>query len=337
VQVTVTFSADEVGYHTATITSESNAWDPQEINFRIVGEVAPVFRIEHLIPDINMEEDEAEILIADLDTVFISSSREIVYQILSAPGMTPRIERNGSFYIRPRTNFFGVSDVVVAVNSQDSTLTDTFSVYVSPLPDPPDPFDLIAPIDSSVIHPTESDSLFIWQSSIDPDGDTLLYDLAITNVENHNSITFSDLSDTTFSTLWVSEVMDIEVGGLFAWYVTARDSSHERQSQSVFTNRLAPAGVNDLVTIPESINFAEVYPNPFNSTLIVDVNLKQTDEIIVQVFDLSGRSVGEIYRGISHQGKNMFHWTPENLSAGIYFIRLSLSGGKFDLPVLYLK
>ena len=59
VQVTVTFSADEVGYHTATITSESNAWDPQELSFRIVGEVAPVFRIIHPIPDISMDVDEA--------------------------------------------------------------------------------------------------------------------------------------------------------------------------------------------------------------------------------------------------------------------------------------
>ena len=69
----------------------------------------------------------------------------------------------------------------------------------------------------------------------------------------------------------------------------------------------------------------------------MEVNLKLTDEIVLQVFDINGRSVGEIYRGVSHQGGNMFHWTPENLSTGIYFMRLLLSGETFELPVQYLK
>ena len=307
------------------------------MNFRIVGEVAPVFRIAHSMPDIDMDEDEEELLVADLDTVFLSSSREIDYQVLSAPGITSRIERNGSFYIRPRADFFGVSDVIVAANSQDSTIADTFSVYVSPLPDPPGSFDLIAPSDSAVIHPTESDSFFIWQASSDPDGDTLLYDLTITNVENHNSITFSDLIDTTFSTLWVSEVIDIEAGGLFTWYVTARDSSHERQSWSVFTNRLAPAGIDDLVTVPESIDFAEVYPNPFNAVLTIHVQLKHNSPLTIQVFDLKGRLISEVYNGNCRIGSHVYNWDAKSVASGKYMVKVESSEQQAVFPVVLSK
>ncbi|MCF7811364.1 T9SS type A sorting domain-containing protein [bacterium] len=336
-QVTVTFTAEEVGYHTATITSVSNAWDPQELAFRIVCDVASIFRLECPMPNIYMDEDDAEFLVADLDTVFLSSSRGVNYQVVAANGMNPRIERDGSFYISPRLNFFGTSDVIISASFQDSTLTDTFSVFVNPLPDPPATFDLIAPSDSAVIHPTEFDSLFIWQASSDPDGEIVYYDLTITNVENQTSITFSDLRDTTYSTLMLSEVMDVEAGGFFNWYVTARDSSHEVQSWSVFTNRLAPLGVDDYVNIPVTAKFAEAYPNPFNSSLNVRVNLKLKSDLAIRIFDMRGRMVSEIFNDMCNDGISSFSWNALTVPSGSYIVSIHSSDRYEVIPVTLSK
>ena len=67
--VRFTFTADEVGPNSTTITSISNAWDPRELYFRIIASVDPVFRMGTPIPDMEIDEDAAETLVADLDSV----------------------------------------------------------------------------------------------------------------------------------------------------------------------------------------------------------------------------------------------------------------------------
>ena len=336
-QVTITFTAEEVGYHTTTITSVSNAWDPQELNFRIVGEVAAVFRLTCLLPDMDMDEDDEERIIADLDTIFISSSRSVEYRVAAAPGMVSRIERNGEFYLRPRSNWNGVSEVIVAASIPDSTIADTFQVFVAPLPDRPGSFDLILPSDSAVIHPTEFDTLFVWQASIDPDGDTLSYDLTITSENGENEVTFGDLYDTTLTTSVLGEVMDMEVGGLFTWHVVARDSSHERRSLSIFTNYLAPAGVEDRISAPASVNLVEIYPNPFNNLLLIKIYLNLLTPLHIQIYDLEGRLVSSVYDGVKQPGNHIFAWEPVSTASGRYLVSVETGEQMHVYPVIFSK
>jgi len=330
--ITVTFTADQVGYHTAIITSESNAWDPRELNFRIVGEVAAVFRRDVELPNLNVDEDCNEFYIADLDSVFISSQRGVVYEVPVAPGLVPRIERNGEFFLRPRRNWNGISDVIITASIEDTTIADTFSVTVNPQPDPPGQFGLLLPENGATIHPTESDSLFIWQKSHDPDGDSVFYSFSIRT--GGFPVRWDDLADTSISTAILSDILSMEIGGEFTWTVKVSDGEYEVDAISEFTNILAPASINNSENTPQSHSLARVFPNPFNNSLNIQVNLEKREQLRLSVYDLKGRLIAVLNDGFARRGENTFIWVPMDAASGKYLIQVEMKGCRNIYPVV---
>jgi serine protease AprX len=75
-----------------------------------------------------------------------------------------------------------------------------------------------------------------------------------------------------------------------------------------------------------------IYPNPASGYFIIDVSqLKGTQPInsaIIEILDLTGQSVGTVSKEISHSDK-IYVDLSENLSAGVYFIKLNLNGKIF--------
>lgn len=335
-QITVTFTAEQIGQNTAEIISISSAWDPEELIFRISAVVSPVFRLGSRLRDIEIDEDSEECIIADLDTIFISSYQGNVYEVPVAPGLVPRIARNGEFFLRPRSNFFGITEVVVTASVEDSTLADTFQVTVNPLPDPPGPFDLISPSDGDTIHPTEGDTLFIWQMSHDPDLDTLLYEVAIVPEELGIRVTWEDIPDTFLTTSVLGEVMDLDAGGRFTWTVKARDREYERNAWSTFTNYLAPASVGEDDCVPRSHGLISIYPNPFNNSLSINIHFEHSDQLRISVYDTRGRLVSVIEDVFVQPGDQSFSWTPATASSGRYMIRID-TGDRMEVRSVVLS
>ncbi|MCF7811363.1 hypothetical protein K9N50_10300 [bacterium] len=100
---------------------------------------------------------------------------------------------------------------------------------------------------------------------------------------------------------------------------------------------LPTENVTNIVDQPISFDVITGFPNPFNSTIELRVNLDRNDEITLQAFDINGRSISNIYDGFSIKGRNIYYWTPDNISAGSYIIRLTTSNVVFELSVQYLK
>ncbi len=327
-QVTITIDGEEVGYQVATITSESNAWDPRELYFRVAAEVSHVFRLGSPIPDLEMNEDDEEMLVADLDTVFICSFRGgVEYGFPSVAGLVPRIARNGEFFLRPRADWNGISEVILAAAVEDTNfadLADTFRVTVNPTPDAPLPFDLLLPADGEMIHPTESDSLFVWQRSTDVDGDTVRYSLIITP-DGGDAVTWEDLVDTTLSTMVLGDVLDLNAGGYFSWTVSASDGALERDAWSTFSNYLVPAGIADEEVTADNFRLVRLYPNPFNSSLSIDIQLDRAGYLGISIYDLEGRLISILHDGLTRAGGHCFSWTPSDISSGRYLIRVETS------------
>ncbi|MBL0061439.1 MAG: T9SS type A sorting domain-containing protein [bacterium] len=74
-------------------------------------------------------------------------------------------------------------------------------------------------------------------------------------------------------------------------------------------------------TSPEFFALA-VYPNPFNSTLSISLDVPLHQEVTLSLYDLLGREVDVIYRGrLSSQ--TISYVAPAGLSSGVYFLRAS--------------
>lgn len=330
-----TFTADEVGPNSTTITSISNAWDPRELYFRIIASVDPVFRMGTPIPDLEIDEDAAETLVADLDSVFICSDSP-EYELLEAIGLTARIERNGEFYLGSRPHWFGDTRVILNAGVEDSVLTDTFLVTVNGTPDAPRPFDLLNPRDGDTLRWDSEDSVFTWQSSTDPDRDDVRYDLTLWAEEEDEYVWF-DLIDTTLTYRILDELLDIEIGGAFSWTVAATDGFHYTAAWSIFHNYVVSTGIVDSPQKPVEFRLMEVFPNPFNGSIEIIVNLDPATEIDLSVWDTEGRYIKTIYSGCLSGRTNNLSWKPENLPSGAYIMKLNYPSGKLVKTVQYLK
>jgi hypothetical protein len=77
-------------------------------------------------------------------------------------------------------------------------------------------------------------------------------------------------------------------------------------------------GTNEIVD--ESIS--RVYPNPVSGLAYVDINLRESSEVNLQVIDLMGKTVSNQYLGTLY-GNNKMTYDVSNLDAGMYLFRVT--------------
>jgi len=79
---------------------------------------------------------------------------------------------------------------------------------------------------------------------------------------------------------------------------------------------------------PASVTLFPAYPNPFNSGTYIRFDLSYTSEIEVKIFDITGRFVQTLTRGIYTSGEYQLYWNGLNsigghIASGCYVIKLS--------------
>jgi hypothetical protein len=79
---------------------------------------------------------------------------------------------------------------------------------------------------------------------------------------------------------------------------------------------------------PSAFSISSVYPNPFNAQSVISFEISRTTVISLDVFDLSGRLVENIFNRSMDPGSFSIAWDGAGYSSGIYFFRLS--GGGFS-------
>jgi len=73
----------------------------------------------------------------------------------------------------------------------------------------------------------------------------------------------------------------------------------------------------------------KIYPNPItNNDLIIDFDLEQKSNIEIDIFDVIGNKILNLYKGPGSTGKNSINsHLPFSLNQGIYLIRLKTAQG----------
>ena len=83
----------------------------------------------------------------------------------------------------------------------------------------------------------------------------------------------------------------------------------------------------------------KIYPNPFNSILIVEFTLKEYDDVSLDIIDLNGKHIDRIFSGTKPSGIYQYTWDANYFSSGIYFIQLSSTNMNIiqTKKIIYLK
>jgi hypothetical protein len=80
-----------------------------------------------------------------------------------------------------------------------------------------------------------------------------------------------------------------------------------------------------------------VFPNPISTSARIYYSLPFHSEVIIQVFDLMGREVGNIQSGWQDAGLHDVEWNTKGLSSGSYILRISAAGESSARVVAIVK
>lgn len=79
--------------------------------------------------------------------------------------------------------------------------------------------------------------------------------------------------------------------------------------------------INNL-EMPTTYRLAQNYPNPFNPTTTIKFSLPISGKVILEVFDISGKSVNTLIDSEMNSGEHSVELNAAGLSSGIYFYRI---------------
>ena len=77
--------------------------------------------------------------------------------------------------------------------------------------------------------------------------------------------------------------------------------------------------INHIATIPEIFEIS-VYPNPFNPETTISIQHDSAGFIQIQIFDISGQLIDNIYSGFAHPGNQIYKWKADKFPTGLYFL-----------------
>ena len=99
-----------------------------------------------------------------------------------------------------------------------------------------------------------------------------------------------------------------------------------------------PTAIDNTVEGVETITLGvSVSANPVTETAALNFSTPVTGHASVQVFDLSGRTVDTLVNEEVAAGNHSVSWTPENISSGVYFVRLTTTAGTVSTQAMVLR
>ena len=125
-----------------------------------------------------------------------------------------------------------------------------------------------------------------------------------------------------FKLLQDGELIDLE-GGVPAWY-----------DNGLFM----VSSLTEAITVPEAFSLDRAYPNPFNPTTTISFGLPENINVILNVYDINGRTIRNIIDNINmDSGYHSVIWNADSQSSGVYFVKLHAGSYVKTQKIMLLK
>jgi len=89
--------------------------------------------------------------------------------------------------------------------------------------------------------------------------------------------------------------------------------------------------------IPDELALLSAYPNPFNSMTTINYALPLDCDVSLRVFDISGREVIYMNKGVVRAGWRTLQWDARGIESGLYFARLDLGNERRIIKLIVIK
>ena len=139
--------------------------------------------------------------------------------------------------------------------------------------------------------------------------------------------------------------LGIEKEGDYEVMVSTRENGDQTQTVNSKDNdiKLRPTGIADpKPAIIRSAKLYQAYPNPFNPTTKIQVEMAKTANASLIIYNVIGQKVKSLYNGKLEQGLRSFSWNGtdqagQSVASGLYFYQLKTANYIDTKAVMFLK
>ncbi len=92
----------------------------------------------------------------------------------------------------------------------------------------------------------------------------------------------------------------------------------------------------------EGFSVSQNYPNPFNPTTTISYQIHKTSLVKINVFDVQGSLVKELFNGMKEAGEYKINWNGTNeaninVSSGVYIYTVSIENKVISKQMILLR
>jgi hypothetical protein len=229
-------------------------------------------------------------------------------------------------------------------DDQSASNSKTVQIHVTARPDPPQPFDLLAPT-LGYFYETEPRSVqFTWQRALDPDqNDRVTY---LWKISRHTSFDpLLDQSGVLTDTTFTYNFPTTPEAGFYFWQVFAMDlTGHlipSRAHASFIVKRIVDVESSIPGKNPTDFALLPNHPNPFNPETLLTYHLPRTCQVRVRIYNSLGQAISTLVDQVQPAGIYTLYWNGkddrgERVSGGIYIAKLETENFSLARKMLFL-
>ncbi len=102
------------------------------------------------------------------------------------------------------------------------------------------------------------------------------------------------------------------------------------------TGSATPLNLHEEI-IPDEFGIINIYPNPFNPTAIIQINVSIAQLLQLQVYDIKGKLVDTLVSRNLQKGNHKIIWNANKQPSGIYFVQFNSSSKVETKKCIFLK
>lgn len=79
------------------------------------------------------------------------------------------------------------------------------------------------------------------------------------------------------------------------------------------------------------------HPNPFFEKTNIDLEILETKNISISIYDFSGKKIADIFSGLLSRGTHNFSWIADGYDSGVYFCKIEKKDETIVIPLIIEK
>ncbi len=216
--------------------------------------------------------------------------------------------------------------------------------FIEGINEAPTNFSLLLPVtnDTLRIETAEAEHSFSWSSAMDPEGDSITYRFIVIGLTDTLMDVMTQDTLLTFSSEELIGLMNGTQSMVTFWKVYATDGEFwVGATPRLLTIENHVVGLADL-EMPSEFKLYQNYPNPFNPTTSLRYDLPEKSDVLLSIYDISGRLIQEYHPGEQVAGVYHLTWNGQDyygnpVSTGVYLYRLQAGNYSRVVKMLFLK